>query len=111
MSDQNGNKVKETKYYYDTGLGYQNFNFETDKSYSVCSIVEGPEGEKITSELGIYYGHGTKDQVELSGEKQLILQDFKPTLSTNVDRGQYVIFTGNVAGNFKVHTIKITVNE
>ena len=97
--------------YYDTGLGYQFFDFVTDTTYTVCAIVEGPTGQTVTSELGIYYGHGTRDQVSLTGEPQLIIQDFKPTLTTNTDRGQYVIFTGTVEGDFKVHSIKIVANN
>lgn len=106
-----GLKGSQLDYYYDTGLGYQFFQFETDKTYSVCSIIEGTTGEKITSELGIYYGHGTKDQLTLTGDRQLILQDFRPTTTTNDNRGQYVIFTGNVEGELKIHQIKIVENE
>lgn len=114
---QNGTLVIEgmlgdqLKPYYDTGLGYQFFDFETDVTYTVCSIIEGPDGQYATSELGIYYGHGTRDQVELTGNEQLVIQDFKPTLTTNVDRGQYVLFTGNIEGDFKVHYIKIVQND
>ena len=97
--------------YYDTGLGYQFFNFETDFTYTVCTIIEGPSGQYLTSELGIYYGNGVRDDVLMNGEKQVIVQSFKPTLTTNVDFGQYVLFTGNIAGKFTVYSIKIIINE
>lgn len=96
--------------YYNSGLGYQFFEFETDKTYTVCTVVEGPNGQSMTSELGIYYGYGSKDEFLLTGEKQAIIQDFMPTLTTNTDRGQYVLFIGNVSGTVKVHSIKIVVN-
>jgi hypothetical protein len=97
--------------YYDTGLGYQFFNFETDVTYTVCTIIEGPSGQYLTSELGIYYGNGVRDDVLMNGEKQVIVQSFKPTLTTNVDFGQYVLFTGNIAGKFTVYSIKIIIKE
>jgi len=97
--------------YYDSGLGYQYFNFENDVNYTVCTIVEGATGQSMTSELGIYYGYGTKDEFSLTGEPQLIVQDFRPTLTTNTDRGQYVLFTGNISGELTVHYIKIVKNN
>jgi len=96
--------------YYNTGLGYQFFNFENDKTYTVCAVVKGPSGQKMTSEIGIYYGHGTKDDFDLTGDEQLIIQDFKPTLSTNNDYGQYVLFTGKITGDIMIKYIKIIEN-
>lgn len=97
--------------YHDSGLGYQFFEFETDVTYSVCAIIEGPSGQYATAELGIYYGYGSKDDFELKGEPQMIIQDFKPTLTTNTDYGQFVIFLGNVTGEVKIHYIKIVEND
>lgn len=97
----------QLNHYYDSGLGYQYFQYETDTTYQVCVILKGPAGNTVTSELGIYYGHGTRDNVLLTGSEQKIIQDFKPTQSTNVDRGQYVLFVGNVTGELEIHEIKI----
>lgn len=97
--------------YHDSGLGYQFFDFETDVTYSVCAIIEGPSGYYATAELGIYYGYGSKDDFQLTGEPQMIIQDFKPTLTTNTDYGQFVLFLGNVTGEVKVHYIKIVENR
>ena len=104
ISNLTGTQLKP---YYDTGLGYQYFNFDTDTSYTVCAIIEGPANESITSEIGIFYGHGTKDEFQLTGEPQLVIQTFKPTLTTNVDFGQYVLFLGRITGEVKVHSILI----
>ena len=97
--------------YYNSGLGYQFFDFITDTTYTVCTELEGPSGQTVTSEIGIYYGYGTKDEVLLTGDKQVVIQDFMPTLSTNNDHGQYVIFIGNVSGEVKIHSIKIVQNN
>jgi hypothetical protein len=107
VSDLDGTQLDP---YYDTGLGYQYFDFETDTTYTVCAIVSGPSGQTLTSEIGIYYGHGTKDDVLLTGNPQLIIQDFRPTLSTNSDFGQFVIFTGRITGELRVSYIKIVYN-
>lgn len=108
VRDIEGDQLKN---YYDSGLGYQFFNFESDTNYTVCAVVEGPTGQTMKSEFGIYYGFGTKDDVDLTGEKQLIVQDFRASNSTNTDRGQYVLFVGNVTGDVIVHSIKIVINE
>lgn len=93
--------------WHEVGLGYQFFNFENDVTYTVCAIIQGTDGEKVTSELGIYYGHGQKDDVELTGEKQMIVQEYTPFSTTNTANGQYIIFLGNLTGEFVVHSIKI----
>lgn len=95
------------------GLGYQFFNFVTGNTYTVCAIVEGTQGQEITSELGIYYGHGTKDEIILTGEQQLIVQDYTALAATNNDYGQYVMFFGNMTGELIIHKIKIieTINN
>lgn len=98
-------------YYHDSGLGYQFFDFETDVTYSVCAIVEGPSGQYMTAELGIYYGYGQKDDFQLNGQPQMVIQDFRPTLTTNNDYGQFVLFLGNITGDVKVHYIKIVENR
>ena len=97
--------------FHESGLGYQFFQFDTDKTYTVCTIVEGTEGQSIYSELGIFYGHGTRDQVELTGNQQIIIQDFRPSLTTNTDYGQYVLFFGTMTGELIVHNITVTVSE
>ena len=97
--------------YYDYGLGFQFLNFASDVNYTVCAIIEGPTGQTMTSEIGIYYGFGTKDTIDLTGDQQLILQDFRASDTTNTDRGQYVLFIGNVSGSIKVHMIKIVISD
>lgn len=107
----NGLQGTQLDFYHDSGLGYQFFNFETDVTYSVCAIIEGPSGQYMTAELGIYYGNGSKDDFQLIGEPQMIIQDFKPTLTTNNDYGQFVLFLGNITGQVKIHYIKIVENS
>lgn len=107
----NGLSGTQLDQFHNTGLGYQYFAYENDHTYTVCAVVEGPTGQSLYSEIGIYYGFGTKDEVVLEGTPQVIIQDFRPTLTTNTDRGQYVIFMGNITGELKIHSIKIVQND